>query len=85
MTGNAGSENSDSGGNSTQPPALFNAEFRPTKVDRTSDVTGLVDVGDLTSLGLTQADAVAVMPFDVLTLYPRNFLARRSAPMTQTT
>jgi len=33
---------------------------RPTKVDRPSDVTGLVDVGDLIGL-LNQDDAVAVM------------------------
>jgi hypothetical protein len=33
---------------------------RPTKVDRPSDVTGLVDVGDLTTV-LSQQDAVAVM------------------------
>ncbi len=56
-----GSENSDSGGNSMAPTDLIDLTIRPTKVDRSSDVTGLVDVGDLTSLGLTQADAVAVM------------------------
>lgn len=56
-----GSENSDSGGNSMAPADLIDLTIRPTKVDRASDVTGLVDVGDLTSLGLTQADAVAVM------------------------
>ncbi len=33
---------------------------RPVKIDRPSDVTGLVDVGDLLSL-LSQQDAVAVM------------------------
>lgn len=56
-----GSENSDSGGNSMAPADLIDLTIRPTKVDRTSDVTGLVDVGDLSTLGLTQADAVAVM------------------------
>ncbi|MGE0624890.1 MAG: hypothetical protein AB7I04_12260 [Pseudomonadales bacterium] len=56
-----GSSNSDSGGNSMAPANLIDLTIRPTKVDRPSDVTGLVDVGDLTSLGLTQADAVAVM------------------------
>ncbi len=55
-----GSENTDSGGNSMAPQAMINAALRPTKVDRPSDVTGLVDVGDLTSV-LSQADAVAVM------------------------
>jgi len=56
-----GSENSDSGGNSMAPADLIDLTIRPTKVDRPSDVTGLVDVGDLSTLGLTQADAVAVM------------------------
>jgi len=39
---------------------MINPEVRPTKVDRPSDVTGLVDVGDLVGL-LSQEDAVAVM------------------------
>ena len=56
-----GSENSDSGGNSMAPADLIDLTIRPTKVDRPSDVTGLVDVGDLSGLGLSQADAVAVM------------------------
>ncbi|MEJ2087081.1 MAG: general secretion pathway protein GspF [Gammaproteobacteria bacterium] len=56
-----GSQNSDSGGNSMAPIDLVDLTIRPTKVDRPSDVTGLVDVGDLTGLGLSQADAVAVM------------------------
>jgi len=56
-----GSENSDSGGNSMAPVDLIDLTIRPTKVDRPSDVTGLVDVGDLSGLGLSQADAVAVM------------------------
>ena len=56
-----GSENSDSGGNSMAPADLIDLTIRPTKVDRPSDVTGLVDVGDLTGLGLSQGDAVAVM------------------------
>lgn len=55
-----GSSNTDSGGNSMAPLSLIDLTIRPTKVDRPSDVTGLVDVGDLTSV-LTQADAVAVM------------------------
>ncbi len=55
-----GSENSDSGGNSMAPAALIDLTIRPTKVDRPSDVTGLVDVGDLVSV-LSQQDAVAVM------------------------
>jgi hypothetical protein len=55
-----GSQNSDSGGNSMAPAALIDLTIRPTKVDRPSDVTGLVDVGDLVSV-LSQQDAVAVM------------------------
>ncbi|MDZ7668825.1 MAG: hypothetical protein U5Q16_05175 [Gammaproteobacteria bacterium] len=55
-----GSENSDSGGNSMAPADLIDLTIRPTKVDRPSDVTGLVDVGDLVSV-LSQEDAVAVM------------------------
>jgi hypothetical protein len=55
-----GSENSDSGGNSMAPANFIDLTIRPTKVDRPSDVTGLVDVGDLVSV-LSQQDAVAVM------------------------
>ncbi|MCZ6618217.1 MAG: general secretion pathway protein GspF [Gammaproteobacteria bacterium] len=55
-----GSENSDSGGNSMAPAMMIDLSIRPTKVDRPSDVTGLVDVGDLVSV-FSQADAVAVM------------------------
>jgi len=55
-----GSENSESGGNSLAPQMMLNPETRPTKVDRPSDVTGLVDTGQLVGL-LGQEDAVAVM------------------------
>lgn len=55
-----GSRSSDSGGNSMAPADLIDLTVRPTKVDRPSDVTGLVDIGDLVSL-LSQEDAVAVM------------------------
>lgn len=55
-----GSENTDSGGNSMAPASMIDLTIRPTKVDRPSDVTGLVDVGDLTTV-LSQRDAVAVM------------------------
>lgn len=55
-----GSRSSDSGGNSVAPAALIDPQVRPTKVDRTSDVTGLVDTGKLVGL-LSQSDAVAVM------------------------
>ncbi len=39
---------------------MMDPELRPTKVDRPSDVTGLVDTGKLVGL-LNQSDAVAVM------------------------
>ncbi|MCW9016108.1 MAG: hypothetical protein OQJ89_04025, partial [Kangiellaceae bacterium] len=55
-----GSRNSDSGGNSMSPASMMDLTVRPTKVDRPSDVTGLVDVGDLVGL-LSQQDAVSVM------------------------
>ncbi len=56
----SGSENTDSGGNSMLPQALYDPELRPTKVDRPSDVTNLVDTGDLVGI-LTKEDATAVM------------------------
>jgi hypothetical protein len=55
-----GSRSTDSGGNSMHPAALFDVTVRPTKIDRTSDTTGLVDTGKLVGL-LDQGDAVAVM------------------------
>jgi hypothetical protein len=55
-----GSQSSESGGNSMAPAMLINNEVRPTKVDRPTDVTGLVDVGDLVGL-LDQEEVVAVM------------------------
>ena len=56
----AGSENTDSGGNSMLPQALYDPELRPTKVDRPSDVANLVDTGDLVGI-LSKDDATAVM------------------------
>jgi hypothetical protein len=55
-----GSSNSESGGNSMAPQSLIDPAKRPSKVDRPSDVTGLVDTGDLIGL-LSQEDSVAVM------------------------
>ncbi len=55
-----GSRSSDSGGNSMAPTAMIDPSVRPTKIDRTSDVTGLVDTGKLVGL-LAQDDAVRVM------------------------
>jgi len=56
-----GSQSSDSGGNSMAPIAMVNPQIRPTKVDRASDVTGLVDTGELGTLLPSAADAVSVM------------------------
>jgi hypothetical protein len=56
-----GSQNSDSGGNSMAPAALMNPAARPTKVDRASDVTGLVDTGELSTLFSNPDDAIAVL------------------------
>lgn len=56
----AGTENTDSGGNSMVPSALMDPELRPTKVDRPSDVTALVDTGQLVGI-LGPDDATAVM------------------------
>ncbi len=56
-----GSRNTESGGNSASPAALVDPEIRPTKVDRPSDVTGMVDVGNLTAILSDPADVTAVM------------------------
>ncbi|HUQ10111.1 MAG TPA: hypothetical protein VM146_07320 [Steroidobacteraceae bacterium] len=56
-----GSQNTDSGGNSMAPAALMNPAARPTKVDRASDVTGLVDTGELSTLFSNPDDAIAVL------------------------
>src|SRR5690606_37207884 len=56
-----GSVSSESGGNSVAPIAMVDPTIRPTKVDRASDVTGLVDTGELGTLFPDAADAVAVM------------------------
>jgi hypothetical protein len=54
-----GSQNTDSGGNSMAPAMMINPEFRPTKVDRPSDVTGLVGTSDRPRR-LSHEDEVAV-------------------------
>ena len=56
-----GSENSDSGGNSMAPAMLIDPEIRPTKIDRPSDASGLVDVGDLNLLLEDPEDIVSVL------------------------
>ena len=55
-----GSRTSVSGGNSMAPQSQIDVALQPTKVDRPSDVTGLVDTGKLIGT-LPQADAVAVL------------------------
>jgi hypothetical protein len=55
-----GSRASDSGGNSMAPAGMIDLSVRPTKIDRASDVTGLVDTGQLANL-LNVDDTVAVM------------------------
>lgn len=54
-----GSRSSESGGNSLSPASMIDLAVRPTKIDRPSDVTGLVDVGDFGAL--SPAEVVAVM------------------------
>lgn len=55
-----GSSSSVSGGNSRAPDNMIDPAARPTKVDRPTDVTGLVDTGGLVGL-LSKEDTVAVM------------------------
>lgn len=53
-----GSRSSESGGNSVSPLAMINPAVRPTKVDRPTDVTGLVNVGDFGLLNATQVVSI---------------------------
>lgn len=55
-----GSRSSDSGGNSMAPAELIDPTIRPTKVDRPTDVTGMIDTGNLTGI-LDANDVVPVM------------------------
>jgi hypothetical protein len=55
-----GSRSSDSGGNSMAPAMMIDPTIRPTKVDRPSDVVGMVDTGDLIDI-LSKDDVVSVM------------------------
>jgi hypothetical protein len=55
-----GSQNSDSGGNSMAPSMLMDPALRPTKVDRRTDVVGLVDTGEVATI-LSPTDTVAVL------------------------
>lgn len=60
LLGLCGSSASMSGGNSLAPAGMIDPAARPTKVDRPSDVTGLIDTGGLVGL-LSKDDTVAVM------------------------
>ena len=54
-----GSRNSDSGGNSMSPASMIDLTVRPTKIDRQSDVLGLVDTGELANkMGVANATRV---------------------------
>jgi len=55
-----GSQASVSGGRSMAPVSMIDLSKQPTKIDRASDVTGLVDTGGLVGL-LSEADAGVVM------------------------
>ena len=55
-----GSQNTDSGGNSMAPAMMIDPQYRPTKIDRPSDVTGLVGTSDRPKR-LAHEDEVAVM------------------------
>lgn len=55
-----GTRSSDSGGNSRVPDKTFDPSVRPTKVDRPTDASGLVDTGYLTQM-LPSGGAGSVM------------------------
>ncbi|HEY0682508.1 MAG TPA: hypothetical protein VGD45_09265 [Steroidobacter sp.] len=55
-----GSQNSDSGGNSMAPAIMMDPANRPTKIDRVSDVTGLVDTGEVARI-LSPSDTVRTL------------------------
>lgn len=55
-----GSQNSESGGNSMAPAMMIDPANRPTKIDRVSDVTGLVDTGDVATI-LSPSDTVRTL------------------------
>jgi hypothetical protein len=55
-----GSQTSDSGGNSMAPAMLMDPANRPTKIDRRTDVVGLVDTGEVATI-LSPEDTVSVL------------------------
>jgi len=60
LLGLIGTQSTQSGGNSMAPSYMINPTEQPTKVNQASDVTGLVNTGQLVGL-LSQADATAVL------------------------
>jgi hypothetical protein len=56
-----GSQNSESGGNSMAPAMLMDPSLRPTKIDRRSDVVGLVDTGALGTILGNSNDTIHVL------------------------
>ncbi|HUX74610.1 MAG TPA: hypothetical protein VMV25_12055 [Steroidobacteraceae bacterium] len=56
-----GTSSSVSGGNSNAPATMINVEAQPTRVASSSDVTGLVNTGQLGTLLPNAADVTAVM------------------------
>jgi hypothetical protein len=59
LLGIIGSRSTISGANSMAPAMMIDPSSPPTKIDRPSDVVGLVDTGDLSAL--TKSQAVAAM------------------------
>jgi len=76
----AGSRSTDSGGNSMSVQSMIDLSKRPTKIDRPSDVVGLVDTGDLVGL-LTQDDTVAVM--ESISRISAKSIAKKSTQITK--
>jgi hypothetical protein len=74
-----GSQNSDSGGNSMAPAMLMDPANRPSKIDRASDVVGLVDTGDVATI-LAPADTVKVL--ETMARISEDKLARVSTALT---
>jgi len=71
-----GTQNSESGGNSMAPAALIDPALRPTKIDRASDVIGLVDTGQLGTILGNADDTVRVL--ESMTRISRDKLERVS-------
>lgn len=55
-----GSQNSESGGNSMAPAMMIDPANRPTKIDRATDVVGLVDTGEVATI-LSATDTVKTL------------------------